>query len=88
MSSSELEDWGRYANAEPWGAWRHNLHAAQIAAILFNAYRDPKKSPAKSVQDFMLEPPGVKESRRRREVMDMFKALAKIKGKKAPEGSK
>lgn len=45
----------KYYSMEPFGAVRDNLHAAQIAAILANAHRDPKKSKPVKVSDFMYK---------------------------------
>jgi hypothetical protein len=55
MSYEELCDWGLYFQIEPWGEWRDDLRSAQVAAVIANANRDPKRRPeAFQITDFML----------------------------------
>ena len=41
-----------YWQIEPWGAWRDNWHAAQIAALLYNTFRSKKTEPM-PLREFM-----------------------------------
>lgn len=51
-TSQDLTDLMAYWQIEPWGAWRDNWHAAQIAALLYNTYR-AKKSEPMPLREFM-----------------------------------
>ncbi len=52
MPSRLLLEWMEYERLEPFGAQRDNYHAAMIATILANAYRDRKRPPVK-MSEFM-----------------------------------
>lgn len=55
LSYPEILAWAGYYEVEPWGEWRGDARIAQVAAILANSNRDPKKRPeAYKLQDFML----------------------------------
>lgn len=45
LSSSELTEWMSFFEIEPFGPMRDNLHAGQIAAMLFNVNRKKGSSP-------------------------------------------
>lgn len=54
MGASELDDWLRYWQAEPWGTTRDNLHAALITSTLINVMGGGSKGRAASIGDFMF----------------------------------
>jgi len=60
----------RYWDAEPWGSWRDNLHAAIIAAQVRAPYL--RKGASNDLSDFMVMDP---EIRRRRRVTALVQAL-------------
>ena len=53
MSSREFSEWMQYAELEPFGPLRDNLHAGMVAATMANAWRD-KKHKAVKPTDFLL----------------------------------
>lgn len=53
MSAAEFTDWLAYYQLEPWGAWRDNWHAAQIAKLVYDANRG--KHPTVKLSAFMYE---------------------------------
>jgi hypothetical protein len=57
---------------EPFGSARDNLHAAQIAAIIANVNRNPKKTKPFKVADFMWVDP---QSRKEQETEDFISNL-------------
>ena len=52
MGSSELFEWYKYWQMEPWGSYRDNIHAGLIASTLANAFMS--KGKRVNYQDFML----------------------------------
>lgn len=54
FGASELLEWEAYWRAEPWGAYRDNIHAGLICAVLGNIHRR-KGSPEITYEDFMLK---------------------------------
>lgn len=54
MSARELDDWAAYWQIEPWGAWRDNVHAGLVAAVIANVHRG-RGVPAFSHANFMLQ---------------------------------
>lgn len=54
LTYRELVDWGVHYKSEPWGDLRADVRSAQIAMILANTNRDPKKRPEPyKLVDFM-----------------------------------
>ena len=51
-----------YERLEPFGAPRDNYHAAIIATILANAYRDPKRPTVKMTEFFYVDPESAREA--------------------------
>jgi hypothetical protein len=51
MGSGEFSEWKAYYATEPFGQWRDNFHAAQIASILHNVNRG--KGAAVTPDDFI-----------------------------------
>ena len=49
----ELAEWEAYWQAEPWGAYRDNIHTGLVCSILANVNRR-KGSPELTYEDFML----------------------------------
>jgi hypothetical protein len=63
---------------EPFGPVRDNIHAGQIASILYNANRK-KNSPPMSVSDFFYTDLEVKKEEETRDFLGGLRALAKPK---------
>ncbi len=80
MSSSEFSEWIEYYQLEPFGQWRDNWHAAQIAALLFNANRGKTQQPLKA-QDFMFATEEEQAQRKQDEFFASLASLAKPKAK-------
>jgi hypothetical protein len=55
-------EWMEYERLEPFGAPRDNYHAALIATILANAYRDRKRAPIKMAEFFYQDPDSAREA--------------------------
>ncbi|MDX2350406.1 MAG: DUF4035 domain-containing protein [Porticoccus sp.] len=72
MSSLEFTYLKQYYALEPFGASRDNLHSAQIAAIIANVNRNPKKTKPFKVSDFMWVDP---KSRKDQETADFISNL-------------
>jgi len=53
MGAGEYADWVEYYAAEPWGAYRDNLHTGIIASVIANVHRG-KKGKAVKPADFLL----------------------------------
>lgn len=54
-SSRELTEWMAYEAVEPFPAQRLELYLAQVAMLIANANRDPKKRPEPfALTDFLL----------------------------------
>ena len=56
LPASEVEGWRAFYALQPFGPWRDNFHAAQIAYILAAANRNPKR-PAPKIDEFMYRDP-------------------------------
>lgn len=61
---------------EPFGPVRDNIHAANIAALIFNSSRGKAQAPA-TVMDFMLEDPESKKQRQSAQVFGSLLAASK-----------
>ena len=61
-----------YSRLEPFGAIRDNWHAALIASILANAYRDPKRPPPKFKDFFYVDEDTAQEDKDK----EIFKFLS------------
>ena len=56
MSSQEFTEYLAYFSVEPWAEERADLNSAMIAALLANAYRNPKAKPQPfTLQDFKID---------------------------------
>lgn len=53
LSSAEYQRWLLYWEVEPWGSFRDNIHAGQIASAIWNA-RPGKKQKLAKATDFLL----------------------------------
>lgn len=77
----------RYWLAEPWGAWRDNVHTAIVAAELRRPYL--KKGVRVQLDDFMLRHPDElaeeRNARRRKATGNLFQMLKAIATRK-PNG--
>lgn len=79
MSSREFTEWMAYAALEPFGEERADLRSAQIAALIANANRDPKKKPTPfKPAEFMLFRDQEKEAPTSEEMRDKFDALTRF----------
>ena len=78
LGSSEFDEWVSYYELEPFGAWRDNLHSAQIASTLHNINRR-KNAPAKTAKEWMYEHPDEKRINDTAQTLAAFKAMAKRK---------
>jgi hypothetical protein len=59
ISAKELRDWEIFAAVEPFGEERADIRSATICCILANINRDPKKTSAFEIKDFLpkFDPP-------------------------------
>lgn len=55
MGASEFEQWWRYWQVEPWGAYRDNLHAGIVASAVVNSSMNKRRGTSISASDFMLK---------------------------------
>jgi hypothetical protein len=78
MTPNAFTLWRAYYQLEPWGAWRDNIHSAQIAALLFNINRG-KATPPATVQDYMYEDPEVTAYRRAQTFAGKLRAMSRGK---------
>lgn len=77
MPARELDDWIRYYQVEPWGAYRDNLHAGIIASVMVNRGRRGKKlSPA----DFVLKSRDDKRSEDTRRSLNYLRTIGVKRG--------
>lgn len=76
MSASEFVGWMDYYDQEPFGAMRDNWHAAQLAALTYNAHRGRGSVP-KSTRDFMYEPPASAAERKDAEFLEKLRSKAR-----------
>lgn len=82
LSTRSYRKWARYWYEEPWGVWRDNAHAGQIAAMIANVNRDPTKKPdAYSFADFMLVDPELARANETARSLAGLRAMAKPKKK-------
>lgn len=86
MGAREFRQWMDYYRAEPFGPVRDNLHAGQIAAMLYNANRRKGARPM-SAADFVLMSERERMDRNTKKALSGMKALAepKRKRKKKPQ---
>jgi len=68
-----------YEQIEPWGAWRDNWHAALLASMFGNAFRDPKRPPMK-MRDFFYQDPITAQKRADQEMLSNLRVLKKTNG--------
>jgi hypothetical protein len=54
MPAREFAEWRAYFNLEPFGQWRDNYHAAMIAHLIAQAFRD-KRRPKPEFEDFLFK---------------------------------
>lgn len=70
MSARDFDLLARYWRAEPWGAWRDNMHAAIIAR---EVRRPNMKNQRKNLlSDFMIEDPAVRAEEGQKKVAGLF----------------
>lgn len=86
MSAREFDDWQEFYQVEPFGALRDNLHAGQIAAMVFNMNRAKNAKPL-TATDFLLiareaVDDAAEDARKNEQSRAAFHALAKPKGAK------
>lgn len=74
MSQREYINWRKYWDAEPWGSWRDNMHAAIIAREI----RRPqlKKGARVSIDDFMMIPPEHRQQQAKAHYLGLLKLLS------------
>lgn len=84
MGASELQEWAKFWQMEPWGPHRDNIHTGILASLIVNALRK-RSSKAVTYQDFMLVDREQHRKRKTDETLSWFKAVAK---KKKKNGSK
>lgn len=75
MSSEEFNAWQDYYLLEPFGAWRDNWHASQIAALIYNTSRGKNQRPVKTF-DFMYADPESAAEAKDKELLGFFSAAA------------
>ncbi len=78
FAAREVEEWHEYYAREPWGAWRDNVHAAQICALLFNINR-AKGTRRVSYKDFLLTDAQQHKVSARARVVNFFRSIGKPK---------
>lgn len=76
MGSGEFMDWVAYYNAEPFGAWRDNLHAGIVASAVWRAVGGNKSIKA---TDFILVSAEEKRKTSLESALGWFRAVAKRK---------
>ena len=76
MPAQEVERWRAFYRIQPFGPWRDNYHAAQIAYILACAHRDPKK-PAPRFHEFMYRDPEAARRAKEQETVAFFDMRSK-----------
>lgn len=76
MSASELADWHEYAQLEPFGAHRDNMHAALIAMIIANSTPGRRKKSYK-MEDFMLRDRNDQKQQQTAQTLNIMRVLAK-----------
>lgn len=86
MSGREFDDWQEFYAVEPFGSMRDNLHAGQIAAMIYNVNRG-KRAPPIQASDFLLiertaSDEASEDARKNEQSRAAFHALAKPKGAK------
>jgi len=79
LSSVEFTYLKQYYIQEPFGAWRDNLNSAQIASILANANRNPKKTKPFTINDFMYRDRKQREEDEKGAFLSFLNAMAKPK---------
>lgn len=79
LGAAEYERWKAYYRQEPWGTFRDNLHAAQIASTVANyGFRKPKR--AATVDDFLIKTKEERSADNRTKLLSFFRAMS-VKGK-------
>lgn len=78
LSASELMEWMAFYELEPFGPIRDNMHAAQIASLLYNVNRRKNSTPM-TVTDFMYKDVEVKKEEETRDFLGGLRSLAKKK---------
>jgi hypothetical protein len=69
-----------YERIEPWGAWRDNWHAALLATMFGNAFRDPKRSQPMRMSDFFYRDSVTAQKRADQELLANLRVLKKTNG--------
>lgn len=74
MGATDYDLLARYWEAEPWGPWRDNMHAALICREIRRPYlKDPTKPTP--LADFMIRPPEEIAQEREEQRQDRVKQL-------------
>lgn len=75
LTQREYLGWQLYWEAEPWGPWRDNMHAAIIAREI----RRPQVKPGTRVdhETFMLRDPRIRSKDNETKVIAFLRAIAK-----------
>lgn len=75
MSSSEYSDWIVFAETEPFGDVRANIHSGTIAAIIANVNKQ-KGSRSYTYKDFMVMTTDERRDKESREFVSFLKSSA------------
>lgn len=82
IPSRLLSEWMAFYRMEPFGPERDDVRNAHLMALLANIHRDPKRSSAYEIEDFLLRYGDEEiEARPPEELMQKFKALGFFKEK-------
>lgn len=94
LSISDYHDWWLFDQDEPIGNREIRQQLAYIASVLYNAHRS-KDSPPLVAADFMFRSPQAEEERqqdieqnKKRNMIEMFRALALAGGPRTPRRRK
>lgn len=84
MPARLFREWLEYEQLEPFGQWRDNFHAAMIAAILANANRDPKRTPAPiKMSEFFYVDAETERENADKKILGALRAASKTKAQVA-----
>jgi hypothetical protein len=81
MPHNLFVEWQHFADLEPWGPVRDNLHAGIVAAAIWQSNMQPDDRSQISPQDFLLQPaaPPAEEKKTPSEIFGLLKAHLKRK---------
>lgn len=75
MGDREFHDWIEYYNTEPWGAFRDNVHAGMIAALIANQGRKKGTTPL-TYKDFLIQDAKKSKAEKKQQFKAQLRALA------------